>query len=102
MGLLESQLAAKRLDSSSVHLADPRCSSSQEINGTVWFQMERWEGSCGTTLTVRRRLLYQSACFYLIDQPCTGWATHIVLFLLSPDQRQPRHLLQQSVCLPGQ
>ncbi|XP_062304014.1 pancreatic secretory granule membrane major glycoprotein GP2 isoform X12 [Osmerus eperlanus] len=50
VGLLKSQLAAKHLDSSSAHLANPRC-SSQEINGTVWVQMERWEGSCGTTLT---------------------------------------------------
>ncbi|XP_046870525.1 uncharacterized protein LOC124462873 [Hypomesus transpacificus] len=51
VGLLKSQLAAKHLHSSSVHLVNARCSSSQEINGTVWFQMERWEGSCGTTLT---------------------------------------------------
>ena len=65
VGLLKSQLAAKRLDSSSAHLADPRC-SSQERNGTVWFQVERREGSCGTTLTVRTRLLYIFLSFSVV------------------------------------
>ncbi|XP_067114922.1 uncharacterized protein [Osmerus mordax] len=64
VGLLNSQLAAKRLDSSSVHLTDPRCSSSQERNGTVWFQMERWEGSCGTTLTTNgSHAIYSNSLF---------------------------------------
>ncbi|XP_062312075.1 uromodulin-like [Osmerus eperlanus] len=63
VGLLKSQLAAKRLDSSSAHLANARC-SSQEINGTVWFQMERWEGSCGTTLTTNgSHAIYSNSLF---------------------------------------
>ncbi|XP_067115130.1 deleted in malignant brain tumors 1 protein-like [Osmerus mordax] len=63
VGLLKSQLAAKRLDSSSAHMADPRC-SSQEINGTVWFQVERREGSCGTTLTTNgSHAIYSNSLF---------------------------------------
>ncbi|XP_046870515.1 deleted in malignant brain tumors 1 protein-like isoform X16 [Hypomesus transpacificus] len=64
VGLLKSQLAAKRLDSSSAHLANARCSAHQEINGTVWFQMERWEGSCGTTLTTNgSHAIYSNSLF---------------------------------------
>ncbi|XP_062308766.1 deleted in malignant brain tumors 1 protein-like [Osmerus eperlanus] len=69
VGLLKSQLVAKRLDSSSAHLADPRCSAHQERNGTVWYQVERREGSCGTTLkTNGSHAIYSNSLFvYLVS-----------------------------------
>ena len=53
VGLSRAGLETAGLNVFSAHLADLRCSSHQEANGTVWFQVERREGSCGNTLTVR-------------------------------------------------
>lgn len=53
VGLSRAGLETAGLNAFSAHLADLRCSSHQEANGTVWFQVERREGSCGNTLTVR-------------------------------------------------
>ncbi|XP_019912333.2 pancreatic secretory granule membrane major glycoprotein GP2-like [Esox lucius] len=48
--VVTSQLLTVGLDASSVHLADPTCSAHGEVNGVVWCQVERKEGSCGNTL----------------------------------------------------
>jgi len=50
VGLLVSSLEPAGLDASTAHLADHRCSTHEERNGTVWYQVERKEGSCGNTL----------------------------------------------------
>jgi len=39
------------LDAASAHLADRLCTAHQTRNGTVWYQAERKEGSCGNVLT---------------------------------------------------
>ncbi|XP_062304251.1 uromodulin-like [Osmerus eperlanus] len=64
VGLVKAHLAAIGLDSSSAHLADPRCSAHQERDGTVWYQVERREGSCGTTLrTNGSHAIYSNSLF---------------------------------------
>ncbi|XP_067115051.1 pancreatic secretory granule membrane major glycoprotein GP2-like [Osmerus mordax] len=64
VGLVKAHLAAIGLDSSSAHLADPRCSAHQEHDGTVWYQVERREGSCGTTLrTNGSHAIYSNSLF---------------------------------------
>ncbi|XP_036397267.1 uromodulin-like [Megalops cyprinoides] len=49
-GLLRAPLEAGGLDVSSAHLADASCGVHREQSGTVWFQAEHREGSCGTRL----------------------------------------------------
>jgi len=50
LGLSSSRLSAAGLDASSAHLADRLCSTHKERDGTVWYQVDRKEGSCGNTL----------------------------------------------------
>ncbi|XP_067115871.1 uromodulin-like [Osmerus mordax] len=79
VGLLKSQLLAERLDSSSAHLADPRC-TSQEINGTLWFQMERWEGSCGNVLTTNGSHAFYSNSLFVYSVSETALQTFKIPF----------------------
>ena len=53
LGLSSSRLSAAGLDASSAHLADRLCSTNEERDGTVWYQVDRKEGSCGNTLKVK-------------------------------------------------
>ncbi|XP_045067606.1 uromodulin [Coregonus clupeaformis] len=64
VGLQMVNLEAGRLDPSSAHLADPRCSAHQKANGTVWYQVERREGRCGNTLeTNATHAVYSNSLF---------------------------------------
>ncbi|XP_038844291.1 deleted in malignant brain tumors 1 protein-like isoform X3 [Salvelinus namaycush] len=64
VGLSRSGLETAGLNVFSAHLADLRCSSHQEANGTVWFQVERREGSCGNTLTTNSsHAIYSNSLF---------------------------------------
>ena len=88
MGLLKSQLLSNGLDPSSGHLDDPRCSAHQERNGTVWYQVERRAGSCGTSLTVRAESLVclpadlsvcLSVCLPTREPVCLSVCLHVCL-----------------------
>ncbi|KAG9355590.1 hypothetical protein JZ751_000428 [Albula glossodonta] len=50
VGFLRADLEASGLNVSSAHMADSSCKGHLEKNGTVWFQVKRREGSCGTEL----------------------------------------------------
>ncbi|KAK6300804.1 hypothetical protein J4Q44_G00289020, partial [Coregonus suidteri] len=64
VGLQMVNQEAGRLDPSSAHLADPRCSAHQKANGTVWYQVERREGRCGNTLeTNATHAVYSNSLF---------------------------------------
>ncbi|XP_031670272.1 deleted in malignant brain tumors 1 protein isoform X1 [Oncorhynchus kisutch] len=64
VGLSRAGLETAGLNAFSAHLADLRCSSHQEANGTVWFQVERREGSCGNTLTTNSsHAIYSNSLF---------------------------------------
>ncbi|XP_036795127.1 deleted in malignant brain tumors 1 protein-like [Oncorhynchus mykiss] len=64
VGLSRAGLETAGLNVFSAHLADLRCSSHQEANGTVWFQVERREGSCGNTLTTNSsHAIYSNSLF---------------------------------------
>ncbi|XP_018600850.1 uromodulin-like isoform X3 [Scleropages formosus] len=58
-------------NASSAHLADPECGPEKKGSVTVWFQMKRKEGSCGTMLrTNSTHAVYANSLFIY---PLRGW-----------------------------
>ncbi|KAJ8001548.1 hypothetical protein DPEC_G00170630 [Dallia pectoralis] len=69
VGLLNVYLEAAGLDPYSGHMADSRCSNHEDRNVSVWYQVERLEGSCGNTLTTNiSHAIYSNSLFvYPVD-----------------------------------
>ena len=51
--LSSARVEASGLNASTAHLAVPQCTAHSEQNGSVYLEMLRRDGSCGTVLRVR-------------------------------------------------
>jgi len=82
VGLSLAQLEAAGLDPSSAHLADRVCSPEhQNRNQTVWYQVERTDGTCGNTLTINgSHAIYSNSLFVYLASTLTLVPPHNIHF----------------------
>ncbi|XP_076852746.1 pancreatic secretory granule membrane major glycoprotein GP2-like [Brachyhypopomus gauderio] len=64
IGVSAKYTGSQNLDGTSGHLADPTCVTQKEVNGTVWYEVQRRAGVCGNVMKVNNtHAVYSNSLF---------------------------------------
>ncbi|XP_028261027.1 scavenger receptor cysteine-rich domain-containing group B protein-like [Parambassis ranga] len=81
VGVRLDSLLSSGLDPFSGHMAESYCSSYRLHDSKVWYEVDRWSGSCGTVLeTNRTHAIYSNSLFFYHQSGDTSTLPKVIPF----------------------